>query len=123
MNDKDKGGRPQFVFQQDQIVELERLSSYLTKGQVADFYGICENTLRAVEERQPEVSEAYKRGRATQTARMAQNLVQMAMAGNVTAAIFYLKTQSGWKEQEPEIQEIPPINIILDNNAVNAPAD
>lgn len=26
----------------------------------------------------------------------------------------YLKTQAGWKESEPEAQEIPAINIIVD---------
>tara|TARA_R110002153_G_C13321802_1_gene497169 strand:+ start:3097 stop:3468 length:372 start_codon:yes stop_codon:yes gene_type:complete len=123
MIDVDKGGRPPFVFEQDQIASLEQLASYLTKGQLADYYGISENTFRAVEERQPEVFEAYKKGRAKQTVRMAQNLVSMAMAGNVTAAIFYLKTQSGWKEQEAEPQEIPQINIVVDSRAANAPAE
>jgi hypothetical protein len=123
MSEKDKGGRPQFVFEQDQIANLEQLASYLTKGQLADYYGISENTFRAVEERQPEVFEAYKKGRAKQTARMAQNLVQMAMAGNVTAAIFYLKTQAGWKEQEADTQEIPQINIVVDPRATNATAE
>lgn len=123
MSEKDKGGRPAFVFQQDQISNLEQLASYLTKGQLADYYGISENTFRAVEERQPEVSEAYKKGRAKQTVRMAQNLVKMAMAGNVTAAIFYLKTQAGWKEQEAEPQEIPQINIVVDGRATNAPTE
>ncbi len=121
--EKDIGGRPKFVFEQDQIANLEQLASYLTKGQLADYYGISENTFRAVEERQPEVFEAYKKGRAKQTVIMAQNLVQMAMAGNVTAAIFYLKTQSGWKEQEAEPQEIPQINIVVDGRATNAPAE
>lgn len=118
--EKDKGGRPKFVFEQDQIANLEQLASYLTKGQLADYYGISENTFRAVEERQPEVFEAYKKGRAKQTVIMAQNLVQMAMAGNVTAAIFYLKTQSGWKEQEAEPQEIPQINIVVDGRATRS---
>lgn len=121
--DKDKGGRPPFVFAEDQLANLEQLASYLTKGQLADYYGISENTLRAVEERQPEVFEAYKKGRAKQTVRMAQNLVQMAMEGNVTAAIFYLKTQSGWKEQDSEPQEIPQINIVVDGRATNAPTE
>lgn len=121
--DKDKGGRPMFVFEQDQIGNLEQLASYLTKGQLADYYGISENTFRAVEERQPEVFEAYKKGRAKQTVIMAQNLVQMAMAGNVTAAIFYLKTQSGWREQEADTQEIPQINIVVDGRATNATSE
>ena len=54
---------------------------------------------------------------------MGTNLVQLAKAGSVAANIFYLKTQAGWKESEQEVQEIPPINIILDSNAINQTSD
>tara|TARA_R110000744_G_scaffold297462_1_gene407224 strand:- start:258 stop:641 length:384 start_codon:yes stop_codon:yes gene_type:complete len=118
-NQGDGGGRPLFEFKEEDMGQLEILASVLTKGQLADYYGICENTLREVEKRQPEVSEAYKRGRAKQAAKMGGNLVNMALAGNVTAAIFYLKTQAGWKEQEAESKEIPQINITVDPRAIN----
>jgi hypothetical protein len=119
-NQGDGGGRPSVEFTTEQIIELKALASVLNKSQVADYFGICENTLRAIEKRQPEVSEAYKKGRVNQIAGMGSNLIQLAKKGNVTANIFYLKTQAGWKESEPEVQEIPPINIIVDGNAVNA---
>ena len=90
---------------------------------LADYFGISENTLRAIEKRQPEVFAAYKKGRVNQIAGMGSNLVQLAKKGSVAANIFYLKTQAGWKESEPEAQEIPPINIIVDGNAVNASAE
>ena len=54
---------------------------------------------------------------------MGANLVKLATDGNVAANIFYLKTQGGWKEEQPEAQEIPPINIIVDGNATNAPTE
>jgi len=122
-NQGDGGGRPSVEFTTEQIIELKALASVLNKSQVADYFGICENTLRAIEKRQPEVSEAYKKGRVNQIAGMGSNLIQLAKKGNVTANIFYLKTQAGWKESEPEVQEIPPINIIVDGNAVNASAE
>ena len=122
-NQGNGGGRPLVELTPDQIIELQALSAVLTKAQVADYFGICENTLREIEKRQPEVSEAYKRGRVQQIARMGSNLIQMAKGGNVTANIFYLKTQGGWKEAEPEAQEIPPINIILDSRVTDPAAE
>ena len=122
-NQGDGGGRPIIEFTPEQITQLEALSAVLTKGQIADYFGISETTLRAIEQRQPEVSDAYKKGRVKQFASMGSNLIQLAKKGNVAANIFYLKTQAGWKEQEAEIQDIPPINIILDSNAVNQTSD
>jgi len=122
-NQGDGGGRPAVELTAEQIIELKALASVLNKSQVADYFGISENTLRAIEKRQPEVFAAYKKGRVNQIAGMGSNLIQLAKKGNVTANIFYLKTQAGWKESEPEVQEIPPINIIVDGNAVNASAE
>lgn len=122
-NQGDGGGRPPVVLTDSQIIELQALSAVLTKAQVADYFGICENTLREIEKRQPEVSEAYKKGRVRQIAKMGSNLVQLAKAGNVTANIFYLKTQAGWKETEADEKEIPPINIVVDSRAVDPTAE
>jgi len=122
-NQGDGGGRPMIEFTPEQITQLEALAAVLTKGQVADYFNISETTLRAIEQRQPEVFDAYKKGRVKQCVAMGSNLIQLAKAGNVAANIFYLKTQAGWKEQEVEAQEIPPINIILDSNAANQTSD
>jgi len=67
---------------------------------MADYFGISETTLREVEARQPEVSDAYKRGKAKAIGNVAKNLISQAQTGNMTAAIFYLKTQAGWKETQ-----------------------
>ena len=117
------GGRPPKTLDEQQIIELAALSAVLTKGQVADYFGISEKTLRAIEERQPEVYTAYKKGKAKQIASMGSNLIQLAKSGNVTANIFYLKTQAGWREVEADPVEIPPINITVDPNALNAPTE
>tara|TARA_R110000822_G_scaffold13977_1_gene49265 strand:- start:684 stop:1064 length:381 start_codon:yes stop_codon:yes gene_type:complete len=122
-NQGDGGGRPIIEFTLEQITQLEALAAVLTKGQVADYFSISETTLRAIEERQPEVSDAYKKGRVKQCASMGSNLIQLAKAGNVAANIFYLKTQAGWREAEPPPQEIPAFNIIVDGRATNAPTE
>ena len=114
------GGQPPIVFNDDQVIELKALAAVLTKSQIADYFGISETTLRAIESRQPEVLDAYKKGRVKQISDMGSNLVKLATEGNVAANIFYLKTQGqgAWQEQQPEAQEIPPINIVVDSRAV-----
>jgi len=118
-NQGEGGGRPPVVFTPDQVIEIQALAAVLTKGQIADYFDISEKTLREVEKRQPEVSTAYKKGRCKQIANMGSNLVQLAQDGNVTANIFYLKTQGGWREVEAEAQEIPPINIVVQSRDEN----
>jgi hypothetical protein len=117
------GGRPSVVFTEKQVIELEALSSVLTKGQIADYFCISETTLRKIEARQPEVSDAYKKGAVKQIADMGNNLVKLAKEGNVAANIFYLKTKGGWQELQQEAQEIPPINIVVDSRAAHAPTE
>lgn len=94
------GGRPAKVLTDDEIREVSTLASVLTKGQLADYFGMSENTFRAIEERQPEVFEAYKKGKAKAVAMMAGHLVRQAQNGNTSATIFWLKTQAGWKEPD-----------------------
>ena len=116
-NQGDGGGKPLIVFDEEQITQLEALAAVLSKGQIADYFCISETTLRAIEARQPEVSDAYKLGRVRQIASMGSNLVQLARSGNVAANIFYLKTQAGWRETEVEQREIPPLKIVLSNES------
>ena len=111
-NQGEGGGRPPVVFDQDQIIMVEKLASVLTKKQLADYYGISETTFREVEKRQPEVSVAYQKGRGKAIASVASNLVNQAQNGNVTAAIFYLKTQAGWKEQDTTTVSTTSDNVI-----------
>lgn len=101
------GGRPEASFDAEQIKQVEALASVLSKGQLADYFGIAENTFRAIEKRQPEVFEAYQKGRSRAIASVATNLIAQAKRGSTAAAIFYLKTQAGWKEDNQSNQQIP----------------
>ena len=118
-NQGDGGGRPPVVFDEAQTAQVEALAAVLSKGQMADYFGISENTLREIEERQPEVSEAYKRGKAKAIGNVAKNLISQAQMGNITAAIFYLKTQAGWKEDKEVERDLPPINVIVRGNGTD----
>lgn len=100
MTDKNKGGRPVIELTDEQIIQVESLSAVLSKEQLCDYFGIANNTFDAICDRQPEVFERYKRGKAKAIASVASNLISQARNGNMTAAIFYLKTQAGWKETQ-----------------------
>jgi DNA-binding XRE family transcriptional regulator len=117
-NQGDGGGRPPVVFDEKQTAQVEALAAVMTKVQMADYFGISEPTLKQIEERQPEVSLAYKRGKAKAIGSVGSNLLSQAKNGNVTAIIFYLKTQAGWREEREPERELPPIQI-----HVNTPND
>ncbi len=56
-------------------------------------------------DRQPEVKEAYRKGRSKAAAAVGGGLLQRAIAGDTASAIFYLKTRCGWRDEskfEPE---------------------
>ena len=83
-----KGGRPVKVLTETDVTKLEALARVLTKSQVADYFGMTEKTLRAVEERQPEVNTAYRKGKAMVIADVATSLYEQAKNGNIQAANF-----------------------------------
>ena len=85
-------------FTEAQKAEVETLAAVLTAAQMADYFGIGRTTFFAIMDRDPEVAERYKRGRARAVGSVAQSLITKARAGNVVAMIFYLKTQGGWRE-------------------------
>lgn len=93
-----KGGQPPHVFTPEQVIEVGALAAVLSQEQIADYFGIARNTFTAICERQPEVLEQYKKGKARAIGTVAKGLVKQAMDGNTSAAMFYLKTQAGWRE-------------------------
>lgn len=92
------GGRPLTMLTDAQRAEVETLSAVLNAEQIADFLGIGRTTFFALLNRDEDLSERYKRGKARAIGAVAQSLVTKARAGNVTAMIFFLKTQGGWRE-------------------------
>ena len=99
----DGGGRPMIVFDEAQIAQVEALAAVLSKKQLADYMDVSETTFREIEARQPDVFDAYKRGKAKAISKMGRSLIMQAEDGNVSAAIFYLKTQAGWREADQDL--------------------
>lgn len=90
--------KPHKKLSADEITQVEALAAYLSQEQIADYFGIGKTTWFAMIERDPELSERYKRGKAKAIGAVAQGLLQKARNGDTTSAIFYLKTQAGWRE-------------------------
>ena len=90
--------RPPRVFTAEEIAECKELAASLTKQQLADYFGCCFNTLHAAMQRQPELNEAYRKGKAMAIIQMAGSLQQQGLNGDVGAAKFWLSHQAGWTE-------------------------
>ena len=95
----DTGGRPSKILSREQLEEVTELAAILKKTQLAEYFGMTEKTFRAVEERQPEVFTAYRKGRAHKIARVASQLMKATERGDMRAIQFFLKTQGGWSEK------------------------
>lgn len=96
------GGRPRKKLNSEQLSQVEALGAVLSIEQIADYFGMAKNTFYAIMERQPGVSERYKKGKARAIGSVAKGLLQKAQSGDTASAIFYLKTQAGWREQKEE---------------------
>jgi hypothetical protein len=91
-------GRKATELSEEQKAQVEALAAYLTQEQIADYFGITRPTFNAVMERDSEIALRYKRGKAKAIGAVAQGLIQQARNGDKVAAMFYLKTQAGWRE-------------------------
>ena len=90
--------RPIITLTPEQVRETETLAALLSQDQIADYFGIARNTFRAICEREPEVLERYKKGKAKAIAHVANGLLQKARGGDTVSSIFYRKTQAGARE-------------------------
>ena len=103
---KNRGGRPTIVFTDEQLKELEILSAICTLDEIADYFGIARETFRQIKIRDEEVSSLYKKGRIQAKGVMGSRLFKKGVIeGDVTAMIFYMKTQGGWKEAKEEREQ------------------
>jgi len=95
-----KAGRKPKQLTEEQKIQVEALASVLTKEQIADYFGIVRNTFTAMMERDPDILERYKRGKAKAIGSVARGLLQKAQSGVSACMMFYLKTQAGWRETD-----------------------
>ena len=95
----------------------EELASLgVTDQQIADSLGISRSTLSRRKADDDTFDTVLRKGKATVKASLA--LMQEIENGSLRAIIFYLKCRAGWREEEPEIREIPPLTISIHSKAV-----
>jgi hypothetical protein len=82
-----------------QIAQVEALSAYLSIEQIANYFGFSEDTFYELKKRDPRILRAYKKGKAKAIGIVASKLMKLIDQGDVTAIIFYLKTQGGWSTE------------------------
>lgn len=104
-------GRPTKTLTDAQRAEVETLAAVLNSEQIADYFGIGRRTFFSLMEREPEIAALYKKGKARAIGAVAQGLIQQARSGNLTAMIFFLKTQAGWRERSEIEHHLPPETV------------
>lgn len=95
---KNSGRRNQKVLPADAAEQVEKLAPYLSKEMIADYLGVSRVTLAAKMDADPALEAAYMRGKAKAIAVVSGGLLAKAREGDTASAIFYLKTQAGWRE-------------------------
>tara|TARA_B100000780_G_scaffold29185_1_gene18489 strand:- start:435 stop:758 length:324 start_codon:yes stop_codon:yes gene_type:complete len=91
------------------VAELSSLG--LTEQQIAECLGISLSTLNRRKVTDETFDTALRKGKAKAIVTVSNALMRECEKGSLRAIIFYLKCRAGWREEEPEIQEIPPIQI------------
>jgi hypothetical protein len=93
-------GRPAYDPDDDERALVMRLARVgLRQAEIANLVGVDETTLR--KHFGVELETAH--GKAVAEA-LDKGLLQQAIAGNVTAAIFIAKTRAGWREQPTQLE-------------------
>ena len=99
----------------DKVEELASLG--LSEQQIADSLGISRSTLSRRKNDNETFDTALRKGKAKAIVKASSALMTQIEKGSLRAIIFYLKCRGGWREEEPEIKEIPPMVINLHNDA------
>ena len=94
------GGRKQFIVD---IAKVEEFAAQgLTKTEVAHALGCCPDTYHTKETQNPEIREAYARGRSAGAHKAARRLDKLIDSADQRVALdaskFYLARRAGWSE-------------------------
>ena len=99
----------------------EELASLgLTDQQIADSLGISRSTLSRRKADDDTFEAILRKGKAKAIVKVSSALMQEVENGSLRAIIFYLKCRAGWREEEPEIQDIPAMTISVHSEAIRS---
>lgn len=87
-------------FSESHIPVIERCAGLgLTLKQISYIVGVSDRSLKNWMDK-PGVREAYDRGRAIATEKVAQKLFDKVLSGDSASIFFWLKCQAGWREKD-----------------------
>ena len=90
------------IFGTPEIIEEIKIlaGKGLNIGQLRSYYDIKVDRWLAILQREPEVAEAVSTGKAKTVSFVAGKLMELVQKGNLSAIIFWLKTQARWRETD-----------------------
>ena len=91
----------------------------LTDQQIANSLGISRSTLSRRKADDDTFEAILRKGKAKAIVKVSSALMQEVENGSLRAIISYLKCRASWREEEPEIKEIPPMIISVHTDATN----
>ena len=95
-----RGRRPALIINNEVLDKIEEFSGLgMTQKQIAAYFGITYVTLNNLKKKNYKLDQAFKKGKSAAIAIVCGQLRQQINLGNITAIIFYLKTQAGWSEK------------------------
>jgi hypothetical protein len=98
-SDRKPGRQAKLTVTPSMIEEVKILAGRgLTAEQIYLYFGVHRDCWYDTIKRHPELGEAVKEGKIKALAMVAGKLMKAIHEGNLTAIIFYLKTQARWSE-------------------------
>src|SRR4051812_9304363 len=101
--------RPTWTPSETELKQIETMAALgLTNEQIAVSLGIVPATLYNKKKSNEEFDLAMKRGRAKAIIKAAARIMSEIDDGNLQAAMFFLRTQGGWREKSETNVNVTP---------------
>jgi len=84
----------------NELEKLKELAPGLSHAQLAAYFGMSDNTLRAMFEREPELLAVYNTALLDASSRMISQLYANGMEGDFQSIKLWLSQRAGWTEKK-----------------------